>query len=167
MRAGETLDQVPATVSLGLIADDIVVATIRFQQNGVLSDDDRRALQRGRAVVESVLNYIPTTDDGRLRRHVRSVPPSNRAFTETLRMVRDSIEHDKRDDTPPVEFLKILLQDIDDLGRERASAPAVERIETFFDALAENMLARSEELVTVEPGERLRSNAESAARRFA
>jgi len=126
--------------SLGMLADDVLIAVVRFQKGLPLSDRDRGALDRAAKVIGGIREL--GTRQIVLRSTLRDMAPVG-VLDETFQAIAAAREGQAENLAAGLESVQ---QAIEEILAGTAEEAASRRLREFFDRLGAITLARSEDI---------------------
>ena len=126
--------------SLGMLADDALIAVVHYQKGEPLSERDRRAFERAVEVFEAIREL--GTRQVVVRSTLRDMAPVG-VLDETFQAITDAREGESED---LAAGLARLQEAIKDVLAGTAKGEASQRLREFLDRLGAVTLARSEEI---------------------
>jgi len=135
------LGSASGTASLGMLADDALLAVVRYQAGRTLAESDRASLEQALQVLQAIgeLGERRVEATSGLR-----AMASLGALDETVQAITDA---SKAETAGPLDVLKELQDGIRAVLAGKAEGETTERLRVFFDRLGAVTLARSEEIV--------------------
>jgi hypothetical protein len=134
------MEAAAGAASLGMLADDALIATLRYLEDAELSERDRAALERSLSVLETIREL-----GGRqvvVRAHVRDMAPVG-VIDETFQAITDAREGEEEELAVTVGRLQDAIKSI---LAGTADKELAAKVREFFDRLGAITLARSEEV---------------------